>query len=204
MELSRNALGNLINRYRAVLRKCRLLNTFGALAVAAMLVMGATAGEVFAEKIGYTAGSPAPDSPEIKVEETTDKATAIGIEAWYKQGEHDIPDSIKSVDVSAVGIKNAFSYGVQAQTDQDNLMTVRLDSLEISSQATTEDREGRSFGIYSYNNSTVSMKGGSVTSSAQSNNGDSTAYGIFSGEGSCVTSGAGSVTASSSSGGSDT
>lgn len=40
MKLSRNALRNLANRYRAVLKKCRLVNTFGSLAVAAMLVMG--------------------------------------------------------------------------------------------------------------------------------------------------------------------
>ena len=40
MKLSRNALRNLANRYRAVLKKCRLVNTFGSLAVADMLVMG--------------------------------------------------------------------------------------------------------------------------------------------------------------------
>ena len=34
MALSRNALGNLANRYRAVLKKCRLINTFGALLLA--------------------------------------------------------------------------------------------------------------------------------------------------------------------------
>ena len=31
--LSRNAMGNLINRYAAVLKKCRLLNVFGSLAM---------------------------------------------------------------------------------------------------------------------------------------------------------------------------
>ena len=40
MKLSKGAYCNLINRYRAVLKKCHLLNTFGSLAVAAMLVMG--------------------------------------------------------------------------------------------------------------------------------------------------------------------
>ncbi len=38
--LTKGAIGNLINRYRAVLDKCRLLNVFGSLAVAGMLVMG--------------------------------------------------------------------------------------------------------------------------------------------------------------------
>ncbi|MBR5882736.1 MAG: autotransporter domain-containing protein [Mailhella sp.] len=40
--LSRGAIGNLINRYRAVLKKCRLMNTFGSLAAASMLVLGST------------------------------------------------------------------------------------------------------------------------------------------------------------------
>lgn len=38
MALSRNALGNLANRYRAVLKKCRLINTFGALLLAGSCV----------------------------------------------------------------------------------------------------------------------------------------------------------------------
>ena len=40
MTLSKGAVGNLINRYRAVLRKCRMMNVFGSLAVAGMLVAG--------------------------------------------------------------------------------------------------------------------------------------------------------------------
>ena len=40
MQLTKGAIGNLINRYTAVLKKCRLMNTFGSLAVAGMLVMG--------------------------------------------------------------------------------------------------------------------------------------------------------------------
>ena len=38
--LTKGAIGNLINRYKAVLKKCHLMNTFGSLAVASMLVMG--------------------------------------------------------------------------------------------------------------------------------------------------------------------
>ncbi len=40
MTMSKGAVGNLINRYRAVLKKCHMLNVFGSLAVAGMLVMG--------------------------------------------------------------------------------------------------------------------------------------------------------------------
>ena len=40
MKQTKGAIGNLLNRYRAVLKKCHLLNTFGSLAVAGMLIMG--------------------------------------------------------------------------------------------------------------------------------------------------------------------
>lgn len=50
MHLTQGAIGNLINRYRAVLRKCRLLNTFGSLAVAGLLVMG-SCGTPLAEQL---------------------------------------------------------------------------------------------------------------------------------------------------------
>lgn len=43
MQLTKGAIGNLINRYKAVLKKCHLMNTFGSLAVAGMLVMGSAA-----------------------------------------------------------------------------------------------------------------------------------------------------------------
>ena len=38
--LTKGAIGNLVNRYRAVLKKCRLINVFGSLAVAGMLSAG--------------------------------------------------------------------------------------------------------------------------------------------------------------------
>ena len=40
MQMTKGAISNLINRYKAVLKKCHLLNVFGSLAVAGMLVMG--------------------------------------------------------------------------------------------------------------------------------------------------------------------
>lgn len=52
MQLTKGAIGNLINRYKAVLKKCHLLNVFGSLAVAGMLVMGGAAAAGAAE---YTA-----------------------------------------------------------------------------------------------------------------------------------------------------
>lgn len=54
MQLTKGAIGNLINRYKAVLKKCHLLNVFGSLAVAGMLVMGGAtaAGAVAVASVG--------------------------------------------------------------------------------------------------------------------------------------------------------
>ena len=54
MQLTKGAIGNLINRYKAVLKKCHLMNTFGSLAVAGMLVMGG-AGVAGANTIAHIA-----------------------------------------------------------------------------------------------------------------------------------------------------
>lgn len=51
MQLTKGAIGNLINRYKAVLKKCHLLNVFGSLAVAGMLVMGGAAAAGAAEHV---------------------------------------------------------------------------------------------------------------------------------------------------------
>ena len=56
--LTKGAIGNLVNRYKAVLKKCNLINTFGSLAVASMLVLGGAgvAGAESFSKIQDTAG----------------------------------------------------------------------------------------------------------------------------------------------------
>ena len=51
---SKGAIGNLINRYRAVLGKCRLLNVFGSLAVAGMLVMGGIGNVEAAQSLDFS------------------------------------------------------------------------------------------------------------------------------------------------------
>lgn len=55
MILSKNAVGNLVNRYKAVLGKCRLINAFGSLALAAMLTLG-SAGLTVATPVDWTGG----------------------------------------------------------------------------------------------------------------------------------------------------
>ena len=56
MQLTKGAIGNLINRYKAVLKKCHLMNTFGSLAVAGMLVMGGAGVAMAADDVALGAG----------------------------------------------------------------------------------------------------------------------------------------------------
>ena len=55
MKMTQGAINNLCNRYRAVLKKCHLLNTFGSLAMAAMLVMGGAGAAAAADTTVTTA-----------------------------------------------------------------------------------------------------------------------------------------------------
>ena len=57
MQLTKGAIGNLINRYKAVLKKCHLMNTFGSLAVAGMLVMGGAGVATAADDMALGGGS---------------------------------------------------------------------------------------------------------------------------------------------------
>ena len=50
--MSKGAMGNLINKYRAVLKKCHLLNVFGSLAMAGTLV---ATGAIAASATEYSA-----------------------------------------------------------------------------------------------------------------------------------------------------
>ena len=64
MQLTKGAIGNLINRYKAVLKKCHLMNTFGSLAVAGMLVMGGAAAAGAADAPDVALGSGDQYDPE--------------------------------------------------------------------------------------------------------------------------------------------
>ena len=56
MRQTKGAIGNLLNRYRAVLKKCHLLNTFGALVVVGMFSL-ATPSVSFADNVASINGT---------------------------------------------------------------------------------------------------------------------------------------------------
>ena len=195
--MTKGAVGNLVNRYRAVLKKCRLMNAFGSLAVAAMLVMGGAAGEAFGNPTGYDVTSPSGAGGTVSGTDSWREADARGINAWAT-GDYTVPDTITRAEATATGSDTAFSYGVMSQSDTGSQLTVHLGSLDISSKAVLKDgydySYSESFGIFNDNNSTVTMKGGSITSSVESQSGTGAAFGIFNRGNSHVTSGADSIT----------
>lgn len=186
--MTKGAIGNLANRYRAVLKKCRLINTFGSLAVAAMLVMGGANDAAIAQSIGYDVTSTQPAQSNITVDDNSNKADARAINA-FAEGSYSFPD-IELIMARAAGIQGAHAYGVLAESSTGLPLAVSLEmgvSSSINAYAATQERESLSYGIYSWNNSTVTVKDSvSVTSYAFSQNGDSTSYGILSGQNSNV------------------
>lgn len=97
MQLTKGAIGNLINRYKAVLKKCHLMNTFGSLAVAGMLVMGG-AGMAVAGAAGGTT-EPAGKSQIVINKDSENKA----LTGTYKGYGHE-KGGVISVSNGATGV----------------------------------------------------------------------------------------------------
>ena len=90
MKLSKGAYCNLINRYRAVLKKCHLLNTFGSLAVAAMLLMGgASAAQAAPEETGLGYGG------SVQVSSLADTVGDYTVDV-------DVPETATKIDTSDI------------------------------------------------------------------------------------------------------
>ena len=188
--MTKGAMGNLANRYRAVLKKCCLINTFGSLAVAAMLVMGGANDAAIAQSIGYDVTSTQPTQASITVEDNSNEADARAINA-FAEGSYSI-SGVDWAEAKAKGIQGAHAYGVLAESSTGLPLTVSLEKRRapaITSYAETQEGESLSYGIYSWNNSTVTINENfSISASAVSQNGDSTSYGILCGQNSNVVS----------------
>lgn len=141
---TKKAIGNLLNRYRAVLKKCHLLNTFGTLALASAFILGGAAsamsgvfqdtfnktqsltGVTVSEYLGIIGFSP-------KITDTTFK------EASLKQGEHIYNAGGKEHDKAAYGGGVVYFHqalGVTTITNSSfNGNTVENDSLNATAGA---------------------------------------------------------------------
>ena len=109
MQLTKGAIGNLINRYKAVLKKCHLMNTFGSLAVAGMLIMGG-AGVAAAGAAGGTT-EPAGKS-QIVINKNSENKALTGTYEGYKHENGGVISV--SNDATGVTITNSSFTGNKA------------------------------------------------------------------------------------------
>lgn len=119
MQLTKGAIGNLINRYKAVLKKCHLMNTFGSLAVAGMLVMGGAGVAVAAEDVA------------LKGEHTYDSKTEVNhlMGGWLVNDAATAGDAKGDITLTVNGgtISEIIggSYAKSLAADGDSLLTVK-------------------------------------------------------------------------------
>lgn len=143
---TKKAIGNLLNRYRAVLKKCHLLNTFGTLALASAL-MAAGAGSALAASWGwvnksvegpYTAWISIDKDTTIvngKIEGNTLNSTAeddvIGF-VYFAGFEKDSGTAVTITDSSFKNNTISAKYCVSAGGIMNKGMTIDLNNVEFS------------------------------------------------------------------------
>lgn len=174
MKQTKGAIGNLLNRYRAVLKKCHLLNTFGSLAVASMLVMGgagvAQANDKYpldgvAHTITITSDSTLTFTPEnVEGEESHDSASQDIIGGYWVND--DSQESVVGISTSITiqqGENVTATYNgeviggslIQGATNAEGSVSVNNTRVVIEEGASIGDNDGNG----KYNNV---MAGGKV------------------------------------------
>ena len=109
--LTKGAIGNLVNRYRAVLKKCTLINVFGSLAVASLLVMGgaSTAQAMSQDEINEMLSEV---NFQDGLDNVTDKGTYVG-GSKIQSGSNTLPNtSLTLTDKTFAGELNAGSVAI--------------------------------------------------------------------------------------------
>ena len=187
MQLTKGAIGNLINRYKAVLKKCHLLNAFGSLAVAGMLVMGSAgiAGAAVASVNGHEY-----DTLEqaVNVAQTGDRVTllqdstgnGIVINTSQKSITIDLNGHTYSVTGKTVGSHGTETNGFQllkggsltitngtlaAGTNFAKILIQNYCNLTLDN-VTLEGSQNTSY-VLSNNNGDTVLKGGTVINAAE-------------------------------------
>ncbi len=159
---TKKAIGNLLNRYRAVLKKCHLLNTFGTLALASAL-MAAGAGPALAASWewvnksvegSYSSWAATTENTTIvngKIEGNTLNSIAeggvIGLIYFAGYGK----DSGTAVTITDSSFKNntiSAKYCVSAGGIMNKGMTIDLNNVEFSGNKISSDGYSNGGAIY--------------------------------------------------------
>lgn len=124
MQLTKGAIGNLINRYKAVLKKCHLMNTFGSLAVAGMLVMGGAGMAVAADDVALENGtSETKYNPTEGADHLMGGWKVTGVEAAAPDYTGDITLTVNGGTISEI-IGGSYAKGLTAG-ENSSLLTVK-------------------------------------------------------------------------------
>ncbi len=128
MTLSKNAIGNLLNRYKAVLKKCHMMNAFGSLAIAGMLIMGGAgfAGAASLSDAGLTSAPTALveagdlASGTVTFSGVTGGASTVSGGKLTLTGEADGNNNLSEGDITVSGgatlqLGNTFEQGVTVE-----------------------------------------------------------------------------------------
>ena len=135
--LTKGAIGNLINRYKAVLKKCHLMNTFGSLAVAALLTAALPAGAAAMDQDLY---------------EATKAITTFGNEASFPKNTGDT--------------KQIYFGGGLAEAGQNVQLENSSVTLSSGTLTGEMNAGGLAYGagaVSKVTNATITMSGGTLT-----------------------------------------
>lgn len=158
MQLTKGAIGNLINRYKAVLKKCHLLNVFGSLAVAGMLVMGG-AGVAGAEEITLDQ-----DLQHSYIIKNGDSYT-INLNNFTLTGQN-VGEAILVEDATASikngTIKNGNSAAISINNSTANIENVNINTDKRSVNVIATESEKTAEAIFSNTNITSKQEDAAV------------------------------------------
>lgn len=145
MQLTKGAIGNLINRYRAVLKKCHLLNVFGSLAVAGMLVMGGAAAAGAAEWDG-TSDLTLNEEESLTI---NNQSNANTIQSNLQAASQDITISIKGGTLKISSSNGVTGSIVNNNTTEGSKTILHMTdgTLNVAGRTGTGQTGDRSYGI---------------------------------------------------------
>ena len=131
--LTKGAIGNLVNKYRAVLKKCRLLNLFGTLALTGALTVGAA---------GMAGAAPVPapwdgETVTIGTSKTENVSTLFDIVPDKDQsGGKNVATTTLTIDGGALSLSNGarlvhYNYDGQSGVTTGMDVTMKSGSLAV-------------------------------------------------------------------------
>lgn len=172
MQLTKGAIGNLINRYKAVLKKCHLMNTFGSLAVAGMLIMGGAGVAVAAATAGISVNTNTQHDEDVNITGAYDIGVyASGAKADFSGKQLHIATTpgtgwgsgnvgLWANSTAPSGDRSVINFGQVGATESINIaVTDNAQNADISIGVWSRGDKNKAGGEINLNAETVTIKG---------------------------------------------